>query len=344
MEISITIQKNRRKQLPGISSRAWEHPADRAALAALKKVPGLDTVLQKFVGATTEKSLRLITLASAVRVTDRQFPKVNKLYREACGILDVPNTPELYVSQNPFLNASAVGMEKPFIVLHTATVDALTEEELLTVIAHELGHVMSGHALYKTLLALLVKFSVYAMSMPLGGISIMAIIMALREWDRKSELSSDRAGLLVVQDPDVAYTLMMKMAGGSKTSEMDMNEFFQQAAEYESGGSISDSIYKLLNLLGQSHPFPVLRLTELKQWVDAGEYRRILDGQYMKREQEGQENIGEEFKDAGRKYRDDFANSKDPLAEMLRSVYDNSEGARQKAKDVFDSIFGEKKN
>jgi Zn-dependent protease with chaperone function len=344
MEISIPIQKNRRKKLPGISSRAWEHPADRATLAALKKVPGLDAVLQKFVGATTEKSLRLITLASAVRVTDRQFPKVNKLFKEACGILDVPYTPELFVSQNPFLNARAIGVDKPFIVLHSSLVDSLSEEEMLTVIAHELGHIMSGHVLYKTLLELLVKVSAYAAAVPLGGISLMAIIMALREWDRKSELSADRAGLLVVQDPEVAYTLEMKLAGGSKVSEMDINEFFQQAAEYESGGTMADSIYKLLNLLGQTHPFPVLRLTELKQWVDAGEYQRILDGQYFKREQEGQENIGEEFKDAGRKYRDDFTNSKDPLAETLKTIFENSEGARQKAKDVFDSFFGEKKN
>jgi Zn-dependent protease with chaperone function len=344
MEISITIQKNRRKQLPGISSRAWEHPADRATLAALKKVPGLDAVLQKFVGATTEKSLRLITLASAVRVTDKQFPKVNKLFKEACGILDVPYTPELVISQNPFLNARAVGVDKPFIVLHSSLVDSLSEEEMLTVIAHELGHIMSGHVLYKTLLELLVKVSLYATAVPLGNISLMAIIMALREWDRKSELSADRAGLLVVQDPEVAYTLEMKLAGGSKVSEMDINEFFLQAAEYESGGTMADSFYKLMNLIGQTHPFPVLRLTELKQWVDAGDYGRILDGQYFKREQEGQENIGEEFKDAGRKYRDDFTNSKDPLAETLKTIFESSEGARQKAKDVFDSIFGEKKN
>jgi Zn-dependent protease with chaperone function len=345
MDISITIPKNRRKQLKGISSRAWEHQADRATLAALKKVPGLDAVLQRFVGATTEKSLRLFTLASAVRVTDNQFPKINRIFKEACATLDAPYTPELFVSQNPFLNASATGVDKPFIVLHSSMVDSLSEDEILCVLGHELGHIMSGHVLYKTLLQLLLKFSMYAFAMPIGGASIMAIIMALREWDRKSELSADRAGLLAVQDTDVAYTLEMKLAGGSRVSEMDMNEFFLQAAEYESGGTMVDSMHKVLNLLGQSHPFPVLRLTELKQWVDSGEYGRILEGQYLKREQEGQEKVGEEFKDAGRKYRDDFMNSKDPLAETLRNFYENTEGARTKAKEVFDSFFnGEKKS
>jgi Zn-dependent protease with chaperone function len=339
MEISITVTRGKRKRLPEISSRAWDHPADRATVSALKKVPGLDMILQKFVGSTTEKSLRLITLASAVRVTERQFPKLNRIFGEACNTLDVSVRPELYVSQNPFLNARAVGVDNPFIVLHSSLADSLSEEEMLCVMGHELGHIMSGHVLYKTLLGLLLKFSVYAAAVPLGGISLMAIIMALREWDRKSELSADRAGLLTVQDPDVAYSLEMKLAGGSKISEMDMNEFFLQAAEYEGGGTIVDSIYKLLNLMGQTHPFPVLRLTELKQWVDAGDYAKILSGDYTRRDSTEAESIRDNFKNAGQQYKEDFNASKDPLAEMLRNLYDNTETTRAKAKEMFDSFF-----
>jgi Zn-dependent protease with chaperone function len=344
MDNSTSIARGKRKRLDGISSRAWEHPADRATLNALKKVPGLDAVLQKFVGLTTEKSLRLITLASAVRVTDTQFPKLKRIFNDACNTLDMPYVPELYVSQNPFLNARAVGVEQPFIVLHSSIVEALSEDETLCVMGHELGHILSGHVLYSTLLAMLLRFSLVSFSVPLGGISLMAIIVALREWDRKSELSADRAGLLTVQDPEVAYALEMKLAGGPKISDMDMGEFFKQAAEYEAGGTVLDGVYKILNLIGQTHPFPVLRLTELKQWVDAGSYGKILDGDYLRREQAGDEGIFEGFKAAGRQYRDDINNSKDPLAEMLRNMYDNTETARTKVKDVFDSMFnGERK-
>lgn len=334
----------KRTHFPDINPKSWEHPADRAALTALRKVPGLDVVLQKFIGATTERSLRLIHLASAVRVTERQFPKVHRLHLEACGIFNVANPPELFVTQTPILNAQAVGVENPFIVLNSSMIDALSEEELLSVIAHELGHCLSGHVLYKTLLALLLRFSTLMTAIPLGGISLMAIIAALREWDRKSELSADRAGLLVVQDPQVSYTLLMKMAGGSRVEQMDTNEFFLQAAEYGKGGSMADSIYKLLNLLWQSHPFPVLRLTELKTWVDDGSYGKIIGGDYIRHDAAAQRTAAEEFREARRVYAEDIASSDDPLVDLFRSVTGAAGNAGNKAKEMFEAMFKEKGN
>ncbi len=338
METTDSIRRHKVK-FPGISPRSWEHPADRAALAALRKVPGLDLLLQKLIGATTERSLRLVSLASAVRVTERQFPKVNILFNEACGILDAPQKPELFVSQSPFLNAGAIGVERPFIVLNSSLLDTLSEEELLAVMAHELGHCLSGHVLYKTVLQILLRLSIYAANIPLGGASILAIILALKEWDRKSELTADRAELLVTQDPNVSYSLLMKMAGGRQIAQMDFNEFFLQAAEYEQGGTVLDSVFKLLNLAGQSHPFPVLRLTELKTWVDSGAYGNIMSGDYIRRDGQEPTSVYEDLRTAANKYRDDFNNSKDPLAETLRNASAGVDNVKAKAKDLFDSIF-----
>jgi Zn-dependent protease with chaperone function len=331
-------------RFPQISSRSWEHPADKATLSALRKVPGLDLLLQKLVGVTTEKSLRLITLASAVRVSESQFAKLNRIHREACALLDLEEIPELFVSQSPFLNAGAVGVEKPFIVLNSSLVESMSEDELLCVIGHELGHCMSGHVLYKTLLQLLLRFSMLAFSVPLGGASILAVIIALKEWDRKSELSADRAGLLVSQDPHVYNNLLMKLAGGGNTSEMDINEFFLQAAEYERAGSVVDSVHKLLNLVGQSHPFPVLRLTELKTWVDSGAYGKILNGEYQWRNQDGADDVLNNFREAANKYKEDFNASQDPLAETLRNAMETADAMRNKAKEAFSSFFNNTKN
>ncbi len=342
MDTSNALRRNR-VTFPEIRSKTWEHPADRAALTALRKVPGLDLLLQKLIGVTTEKSLRLLTLASAVRVTDTQFPRVNRLYRDACGVLDVAERPELFVSQSPFLNAGAIGVDHPFIVLNSSLVESVGDEELLSVIAHELGHCMSGHVLYKTLLAILVRFSAIAFAVPLGGASLMAIIMALREWDRKSELSADRAGLLVVQDPQVSYSLLMKLAGGARTDQMDINEFFLQAEEYNNSGNLLDIVYKLFNLVGQTHPFPVLRLTELKSWVDRGEYGTILSGEYRRRSGDSTDDVREAFRKAAGQYREDFTNAQDPLADILRNAAGAANTASQKAREMFDALFNEKK-
>lgn len=332
------MQQKHKVYLRNISPAAWEHPTDKAALAALKKIPGLDIVLQKFFGATTERSLRLITLASAVRVSSSQFPRLHNLLLEAGATLDIQNMPELYISQNPFLNASAVGIDRPFIVLNSSLLDSLNDEEMLCVIAHELGHCASGHVLYKTLLALLVQIPMNALNIPLSGVALLAIIMALREWDRKSELTADRAGLLVVQDPDISYRLLMKMAGANNPDQININEFFVQAAEYEGSGNVIDSVYKLLNLIGQSHPFPVLRLTELKTWVDRGDYARILAGTYPQRN-ETPPNVGDSFREAKNDYKTKFSTSQDPIENMTSKVMDAAEAVGDKAKDIFGNFF-----
>lgn len=147
-----------RQVFPDISFQTWAHPADQAALTSVKAMPGVDMLLQKFIGATSETSIRLIYLASSVRVSHRQFPQLHSLLKEACRILDAPKVPELYVAQNPFFKAGAIGVERPIIVLNSAVLDLLTEEETLCVIGHELGHCLSGHTVYKTLLQVLLKF------------------------------------------------------------------------------------------------------------------------------------------------------------------------------------------
>jgi Zn-dependent protease with chaperone function len=325
-----------RNPLYGVTPAAWEHPADRAALHALQSVPGLDVVLKTLIGTTTERSLRLATLASSVRVSEKQFKNVFKIYREACAILDVHDVPELYVSQSPFLNAGAVGVKTPFIVLNSSTLDALSDDEIMAILGHELGHCLSGHVLYKTLLALLLKISLSVVQIPLANIALTAIIAALREWDRKSELSADRAGLLTVQNPKVCYELEMKLAGGRKIEEMDIDEFFKQAEQYESSGSMADSVYKLLNLVNQTHPFPVLRVVELKKWVDSGEYEKIVRGGFKKIDQES---VEDSFKKAKDTYREDMKNSKDPLTKTVSNVVEGVSTAG----DVLKSIWNSKK-
>lgn len=317
----------------GIHPCAWQHPADSVALKMVKKVPGLDIALKTFLGGTSERSLRLMALASSVRVTDKQFPRLNQLLDEACMILDVENKPELFVAQNPFLNAGAVGVDHPFITLNSSIVESTTDEELLGIIGHELGHILSGHVLYKTLLQLMIRFSTMVMSIPLSGVAIYGIIAALLEWDRKSELTADRAELLVVQDPEVAVSMHMKLAGGKNTKEMNLGEFIKQAEEYESKSSMVDNFYKVSNLLWQSHPFGVLRVNELIKWVQSGEYETILRGNYPTEETE--------FKEAADKATDEYAQS---FRDTVKPVTESFEQAQDKAKEIFNLFFSRPEN
>ena len=267
-----------RVRFPDISPTAWEHPADRAALNALRRIPGWDLVLRKLVGLFGEKTIRLTFKANAVRVTDTQYPWVHERLLTVCDILDVEEPPELYVSQTPLVNAGAVGLDRPFIVLNSSTIEVLDQDEIEAVIGHEVGHILSGHALYRTMLFILLRFTFTRY--PLAGIAVRPILYGLLEWSRKAELSCDRAGVLATQQPRVMMSALMKIAGGSRGEDLDLDAFIAQSDEYLEGGDTLDGIYKMLAALGTTHPFAVVRVAELRNWIDSGAYDTMLNGDY----------------------------------------------------------------
>src|SRR4051812_17890783 len=177
--------------LRNISSRAWEHPADRGALVALRKLKGFDTVVKLLSSLINERAVRLLYLGSAIRVDERQFPVLQRALNDAAATLDAEAIPELYVQAEPNFNAMTVGLDRPIIILNSGMVDLLDEEELRWVLAHELGHALSGHAVYRTILLRLMSMSGIFYSVPLGGLGLRMIIAGLMEWRRKSELSAD---------------------------------------------------------------------------------------------------------------------------------------------------------
>src|SRR5258706_6799602 len=148
-----------RKVLTQIAPVSWEHPADRAALQSLRSIPGFDQVVKKIYGFIGERGIRLLFQADAVRVGPRQFPRLNELYTDVLTTMDVEPRPDLFVSQTPFVNAGAYGMDRPFIVINSGALKLLDDDEMRTLLGHELGHVMSGHALYVTILILILNFS-----------------------------------------------------------------------------------------------------------------------------------------------------------------------------------------
>ena len=203
-----------RQILTQIAPVSWEHAADRAALQTLRAVPGFDEVVRKIVGVLGERGIRLLFQANAVRVGPTQFPRLNALYTDVLTSMDWSERPDLFVSQTPFVNAGAFGMDKPFIVINSAALSLLDDDEMRVLLGHELGHVMSGHALYHTIMVLILNVSLGFLPF-LAGIVILPIQLALLEWYRKSELSSDRAGLLAAQDPSATMRMFLKFAGGA---------------------------------------------------------------------------------------------------------------------------------
>lgn len=307
-------------RFPGISPRAYEHPADRGALTTLRTVPGFPQVLRAVSGAFGERSERLWARATSIRVGPRQYPALDKIRNECAEILDVGPVPELYVQRDPTPKAMAIGLDEPFIVITTGMVEALDAEGLRFVIGHEVGHVLSGHALYRTMLMRLIQLADNMSWMPVGFWAVRAIVAALREWFRKAELSADRAGLLCTQDPETALRTHVLLAGAVDPSEVDTEAFLEQAREYEAEGDIRDSVLKLVRLIDLTHPMAVVRAAELQKWADSDGYREILGGTYPLRTDDSPTQWTDDVKSAAKSYRDAFVESTDPLAKVLNEV------------------------
>ena len=329
-----SVPDRARVRLTGISSRAYEHPADRSALVALRKLSGFDTLLKKLFGLFNERAFRLTYLAGSVRVSERQFPHIYEMVRDGAYILDLPEVPECYVLQFPLVNAMALGRDKPFIVINSAMVELYDPEELRWVVGHELGHILSGHALYRTMLLILLQLAARAAFLPIA-LALTAIIWGLEEWFRKSELSCDRAGLLAGQDVDAARRGLMKLAGGAQLSELNPDAFREQAHEYDAVPDLRDSILKLLQLQGNTHPFAVIRFSELDHWATHGEYERILGGDYPRRDADAGASVGEEVRNAAKSYQDSWNRSQDPLIGIFRGV---AESAARAGGGLFDRL------
>jgi Zn-dependent protease with chaperone function len=296
----------------------------------MRKLTGFDILLRRLAGLFNDRSLRLMFLASSVRASEQQFPQLYQAMRDGCYVLDLPTVPELFISQNPLVNAMTLGSDKPFIVITTGMVDLLDAEEMRFAIGHELGHVLSGHAVYRTMLYHLIRLATRVAWMPIGYLGIRAIIWGLEEWYRKSELSCDRAGLLAGQDVEAARRALMKTAGGSRMSELSHDEFHQQAHEYDAVPDVREGLLKLLQLQGTTHPFAVVRFAELDRWGGGSDYTDILAGNYPRREDDPQASVSDEVKAAARAYQESWNRSSDPLIGAVRGVAETAVGAGER--------------
>jgi Zn-dependent protease with chaperone function len=281
----------------GIKCEAFRHPLDRQAEASLRSVPGFDLVARRFVEFIYERPQFVYLMGNSIQAGPRQYATIYGLFRESVKDLDISPEPALFVSQNPEVNSYALGQDHPYVVVNTGLLDLLSEAEIRTVFAHELGHIKCGHTI-------LIQMGIWAMNAAsmlgemtfgLGNLISSGLIYAFYEWRRKAELSSDRAALLVTDDLNLVMQTMMKISGGSTKygHECSLNEFIRQSERYQELDQDGlNQVYKFLLYNGGngallSHPFPVERLRYLQEWAASAEYHQIRQGNYQKETAKG---------------------------------------------------------
>jgi Zn-dependent protease with chaperone function len=324
------------KPYPGISSKAYEHPADRAATAALKAVPMLDTVVRKLIEWGYERALRQSFLGNSVRVGDNQLADVWASHIGVCKILDMPEIYDLYVTWGVLGGAQAVGSGKPMVVIDSGLLRRLGPGEQRVVLAHEVGHILSDHVLYMTALNILLSAT---LSVPFPvGLPLRAVRTVLLEWYRAAELSCDRAATLAVRDPRIVCRTLMVIGAGMSADQLNLDAFMTQAMEYETWDDPSDRVRRFFAEINRTHPYAVRRVSEVMKWVQSGEYDRIQRGEYRTRDQEA--NVREEAGDAVEFYAERFRAIFREMGENITSLGSQVGGAAEQVADWIRSRGG----
>ncbi len=305
---------------PGISPQGFAHPADRAATAALHSVPMLDRAIKTLTELTYERRLRQLFLGRAVRLGEDQLPAIWAMQRQCANTLDLTTCPSLYLTQVPVGNAMTIGANQPVTLVMSGLAGSYSDDELKSVLAHEMGHVLAEHVTLNTAFQLTrLLLSGTLRVQPLAGLPLLALYYALLEWSRAAELTADRASALVTADPQLPCRTLMRIAAGP-VGEMNLDAFIRQAMEYEHEDDPFARWSRFFAEVHTTHPFPVRRVRELVEWVASGDYDRIRSGQYLRRGQEPPASA--EFDAAFGHYRTRFSSIVARAGNGVQTVFD----------------------
>ena len=125
------------------------HPEDKKALQMLQKIPFIDSLCRSLLKVGYERMFRGENLAMMIKASSRCLPRVYnlmKLTTERIGLA----MPEVYVYNDPVMNAFTSGETNVFVCISSSCVEKLDDEELMCLMAHECGHILCKHVLYKS--------------------------------------------------------------------------------------------------------------------------------------------------------------------------------------------------
>jgi Zn-dependent protease with chaperone function len=275
----------RDEPLAGLGSEAYQHSLDRRSLATMRAIPGVPRAVKWLHEQITDKSTELLLMSDAIRCTDQQFPELLDLVERARSRLGMDLMPDVYLGESPYMNAMTTGVRQPVIVVRSALLDQMDDDELLAIIGHELGHLHADHPLYHSVASALVMGGASASAaVRMLGLPIQRLLL---RWLRHSELTADRAALLASRDVAACIGVMLTFAGGNRPgtarrTRIRLGPFVEQCRKLASAqaGLALDGLLAGYLAADRTHPYLAQRVNHLIQWVEHGRYLNILAGEY----------------------------------------------------------------
>lgn len=267
------------KPLLNLSPLEYEHPFDSKALNTLENTKGLSMVVKKFYELGIERVLKLQFIGSCMKVTASSMPELYGIFREACHILNLPDTPELYVQLDQDFQCTAWGVDQPIVVISSEAVEKLSDGELLFVLGRAIGHIKSRHVLYLEIGYILPELAeaFSAVTLGIGGLVSIGLRYALFYWIQMANYTADRAGLLACQDIKLAMKVLAKEAGlpSKYWDQFNLDDFITQARAFE--GFDEKTFDKVLKFFFKNRLWAMARANELVKWTEAGSFQNVME-------------------------------------------------------------------
>jgi len=220
---------------------------------------------------------------NGIRLGPKQFPDIWVRAVLAARILGLTRMPDVYISGDSQWNTYTYGTDtSAFIVLGTAILNNFQNDDLVFVLAREMGHCRAGHALWKTVARFLagddsVRKGLLSSGV-LNAISLSpmkwvqdAVDIPLMAWSRQADITADRAGLLAIGDEHLARRVLLawSIRSARLLKQVNIEEWMKQEEASDdqmtrfSEMTTTSSMYttRRLRLLGQAG-----RETELMRW------------------------------------------------------------------------------
>jgi len=268
-------------ELSNLYAQDYEHRLDRTALENMLRTPGIDKIVRKFNDLGIEKLLRTINDNSHLEITAESFPEIQKMLEEVCETINLPFIPKIHIERTELLDAMTIGADDPIIMLSSEAIERFTAEELRFIIGREVGHIKSDHILYHQIGKLMPYISKAVGMMTLGISNLITPVaeIALQQWSMMADLTADRAGLLAVQDLEIATKTMAKFSGLPAThyDKYEIKHFIKQARSTDTiEKRLGDKLIKFASTVITNTSWSVSRMGELLRWIDTGNYDRVI--------------------------------------------------------------------
>lgn len=265
-------------RLNSLTYRDIAMPGEEVALNVLRKIPGLEKLLDLALSSMLHMTTLPEVQADMYRVTEKTYPRLYRLFALACSRLNIQEIPPLFVKADFEFNAMCAGGSKPFVILHSSFAKLATDEALLGILGHELGHMISGNQSYRWLAQVLVPM---ARNVPMvGELLTPALSVALMHWFRMHEYSADRAGAIAAGSPDgmieglgMCLGAAENLPGVTITTE---DLLAQHQAQQEEGDNLISRIILTSMLIGAQHPWATDRIHAMRQWKESGEFDQVI--------------------------------------------------------------------